>query len=63
MLDRTRFGLHIYAVGGNPEAARRAGINVARVRIAAFIICSMPGGGVRAVHHQPGRRRAVLHRP
>jgi len=41
MLDRTRFGLHIYAVGGNPEAARRAGINVARVRIAAFIICSM----------------------
>jgi D-xylose transport system permease protein len=41
MLDRTRFGLHIYAVGGNPEAARRAGINVARVRITAFIICSM----------------------
>ena len=41
MLDRTRFGLHIYAVGGNPEAARRAGISVARVRIVAFIICSM----------------------
>ena len=41
MLDRSRFGLHIYAVGGNPEAARRAGISVARVRIAAFIICSM----------------------
>ena len=40
MLDRTRFGLHIYAVGGNPEAARRAGINVARVRIACFILCS-----------------------
>ena len=40
MLDRTRFGLHIYAVGGNPEAARRAGINVARVRIACFVICS-----------------------
>ena len=40
MLDRTRFGLHLYAVGGNPEAARRAGINVARVRIAAFILCS-----------------------
>jgi D-xylose transport system permease protein len=40
VLDRTRFGLHIFAVGGNPEAARRAGINVARVRIACFIICS-----------------------
>jgi D-xylose transport system permease protein len=39
-LDRTRFGMHLYAVGGNPEATRRAGINVARVRIAAFIICS-----------------------
>jgi D-xylose transport system permease protein len=40
LLDRTRFGLHLYAVGGNPEAARRAGINVARVRITAFVICS-----------------------
>jgi D-xylose transport system permease protein len=40
VLDRTRFGLHVFAVGGNPEAARRAGINVARVRIACFIICS-----------------------
>jgi D-xylose transport system permease protein len=39
-LDRTRFGLHVFAVGGNPEAARRAGINVARVRIVCFIICS-----------------------
>ena len=39
MLDRTRFGLHIYAVGGNPEAARRAGINVSRVRIVCFILC------------------------
>jgi D-xylose transport system permease protein len=40
MLDRTRFGLHIYAVGGNPEAARRAGINVSQVRIVCFILCS-----------------------
>ena len=40
MLDRTKFGLHLYAVGGNPEAARRAGINVARIRITAFILCS-----------------------
>ncbi len=40
MLGRTKFGLHLYAVGGNPEAARRAGINVARVRITAFVLCS-----------------------
>lgn len=40
VLDRTRFGRHLYAVGGNPEAARRAGINVARIRIAGFMICS-----------------------
>ncbi|MEU3254369.1 ABC transporter permease [Streptomyces sp. NPDC006997] len=40
VLQRTSFGLHFYAVGGNPEAARRAGINVAAVRIAAFVICS-----------------------
>jgi D-xylose transport system permease protein len=40
VLTRTAFGLHIYAVGGNAEAARRAGINVARVRIAAFMICT-----------------------
>lgn len=40
VLDRTRFGRHLYAVGGNAEAARRAGINVSRVRIAAFTLCS-----------------------
>jgi D-xylose transport system permease protein len=40
ILDRTRFGLHVLAVGGNPEAARRAGINVAWVRIACFMTCS-----------------------
>nr|BBH88509.1 ABC transporter permease [Thermosporothrix sp. COM3] len=37
---RTRFGRHIYAVGGNAEAARRAGINVTTLRIAAFTLCS-----------------------
>ena len=40
VLDRTRYGRHLYAVGGNPEAARRAGIKVASVRMVAFIICS-----------------------
>jgi D-xylose transport system permease protein len=41
VLDRTQFGRHLYAVGGNPEAARRAGIKVAKVRILAFITCSV----------------------
>ncbi|MBW3606172.1 MAG: ABC transporter permease [Actinobacteria bacterium] len=38
VLGRTGFGRHVYAVGGNPEAARRAGIDVDRVRIACFMI-------------------------
>ena len=40
VLSRTSFGLHIYAVGGNAEAARRAGINVKMIRITAFMICT-----------------------
>jgi D-xylose transport system permease protein len=39
--DRTRFGRHVYAVGGNVEAARRAGIRVDRIRIAVFGISGM----------------------
>ncbi len=42
--SRTRFGRHVYAVGGNPEAARRAGINVDRIRIAVFMIASFMAG-------------------
>lgn len=41
VLDRTTFGRHLYAVGGNPEAARRAGIKVSRIRITAFVITSV----------------------
>ena len=37
---RTTFGRHIFAVGGNAEAARRAGIHVERVRVAVFVIAS-----------------------
>jgi D-xylose transport system permease protein len=40
VLGRTAFGRHIYAVGGNAEAARRAGINVKRIKVTAFMICS-----------------------
>jgi D-xylose transport system permease protein len=44
LLARTALGRHIYAVGGNAEAARRAGINVAGVRIFCFVLCSMMAG-------------------
>ncbi|WP_326642084.1 ABC transporter permease [Streptosporangium sp. NBC_01755] len=40
VLRRTAYGRHLYAVGGNVEAARRAGINVDRMKISAFVICS-----------------------
>ncbi|MFC3501317.1 sugar ABC transporter permease [Micromonospora krabiensis] len=40
VLQRTSYGRHVYAVGGNQEAARRAGIDVDRIRISVFVICS-----------------------
>ena len=40
VLTRTRYGRHVYAVGGNAEAARRAGVVVSRIRISVFVICS-----------------------
>jgi D-xylose transport system permease protein len=40
LLTRTAWGRHVYAVGGNAEAARRAGINVAWVKISCFMMCS-----------------------
>jgi D-xylose transport system permease protein len=42
--SRTRFGRHVYAVGGSAEAARRAGINVDRVRILVFMISGFMAG-------------------
>jgi D-xylose transport system permease protein len=48
--ERTRFGRHVYAVGGNAEAARRAGIRVTRVRMTVFAIASTmaAAGGIMA---------------
>jgi ribose transport system permease protein len=40
-LTRTRFGRHIYAVGGNAEAARLAGISIPRITVAVYTICGM----------------------
>ena len=47
---RTQFGRHIFAVGGNAEAARRAGINVDRVRVVVFMLASTMAaiGGIMA---------------
>jgi len=39
-LQRTRFGRYIYAIGGNPEAARRAGVGLVAIRTWAFALCS-----------------------
>jgi D-xylose transport system permease protein len=38
VLNRTRYGRHIYAVGGNSEAARRAGIDVSKIRASVFVV-------------------------
>jgi D-xylose transport system permease protein len=40
LLNKTTFGIHVYAVGGNPEAARRAGIKVGSLKIIIFMIGS-----------------------
>jgi D-xylose transport system permease protein len=40
VLKRTRYGLHLYALGGNTEASRRAGLPIDRLKISAFAICS-----------------------
>jgi D-xylose transport system permease protein len=50
LTDKTRFGRHIYAVGGNAEAARRAGIRVTRIRVTVFAIASTmaAAGGIMA---------------
>jgi D-xylose transport system permease protein len=44
LAKRTSFGRHVYAVGGNAEAARRAGINVPRIRILVFVISGAMAG-------------------
>jgi D-xylose transport system permease protein len=44
LLQRTRFGRYVYAIGGNPEAARRAGVNVSMIRTWAFILCAVTAG-------------------
>jgi D-xylose transport system permease protein len=47
-LSKTTWGRHLFATGGNAEAARRAGINVVHIKVTAFTICSSLGalGGI-----------------
>jgi len=54
VLDRAPFGRHLYATGGNQEAARRAGIKVTAVKWTAFVLCSTLAvvAGLFAVSHQ-----------
>jgi D-xylose transport system permease protein len=44
LLQRTRYGRYVYAIGGNPEAARRAGVNLASVRTWGFALCLFTAG-------------------
>ncbi|MGV8979392.1 MAG: sugar ABC transporter permease [Cellulomonas sp.] len=44
LLGRRRFGLYMYAIGGNAEAARRAGISLPRIRTLAFMLCALTAG-------------------
>jgi D-xylose transport system permease protein len=44
LLGRTRFGRYVYAIGGNAEAARRAGISIVRTRTIAFTLCGLTAG-------------------
>jgi D-xylose transport system permease protein len=44
LLQRTRYGRYVYAIGGNPESARRAGVNVAAIRTWAFVLSAVTAG-------------------
>ena len=44
ILSRTRFGRYVYAVGGNPRAAKTSGIDVIRIRFAVYVICGALAG-------------------
>jgi D-xylose transport system permease protein len=53
-LTKTRWGRHLYATGGNAEAARRAGIDVVHMKVTAFVLCSSFGalGGIMLASSQ-----------
>src|ERR1700761_2202904 len=50
LLGRTRFGRYIYAIGGNAEAARRAGVNIVWIRTMAFTLAGLTAGATGIVY-------------
>ena len=56
LLGRTKWGSHVYAVGGNAEAARRAGINVPMIQLSCFMLCSTVAavGGIMLASYSGG---------
>jgi len=50
LLGRTRFGRYVYAIGGNAEAARRAGIDLSRIRVVAFTLCGVTAGAMGIIY-------------
>lgn len=61
MLRRTRWGRHVFAVGGNEEAARRSGVKVGRIYVSVFVLCSTLAalGGVLAAGQQTSVSQAT----
>ena len=50
LLHRTRFGQHIYAIGGNRRAAWFTGVPIVRVEITAYVLCSLLTGVAGMIH-------------
>jgi ribose transport system permease protein len=50
LLHRTRFGQHLYAIGGNREAARYTGINIARHETVVYVLCALLAGVAGMIH-------------
>jgi len=63
-LPQTRFGLHVYAAGGNPDVARRAGIRVDRLKMVAGAFAALGGilaaSGVLGVSSSSGQGTILL---
>src|SRR5260370_7665117 len=59
LIQRTRFGRYVYAIGGNPEAARRAGVNLATVRTWGFVLLAFTPGTAAPLY--PPSLRQITH--